>query len=244
METAGIVMLIVQIAFAVHALRRGYPLFWVFLIVFVPLLGCVLYVALVLIPEAVQSRTARRGSKAFLEALDPGKELRKRREALEASDTVGNRAALAEEYVRQGMLDEAIRLYESSLTGLYRTDPELLRGLAAALAKAGQFDRVRSVLDTLYQSNPGFDHPEARLLRARALEELGDTEQALEEYSALLKASAGVEPKCRYALLLKRLGRLTEARALFDEILRDARLGNRHSQRLNQEWVAIAKKEL
>jgi hypothetical protein len=243
METAGIFMLLVQIAFAIHVIRRGYPLFWVFLIIFVPLIGCLLYVAMVLIPEAMQSRTARQGSRAFLKAIDPGKELRKRREALEISDTVSNRSALAEEYLRQGMVSEAIGLYESSLTGIYRTDPNLLLGLATALARAGRFDRAKETLETLYQANPEFDNPDARLLYARALEELGDTEKALNEYSALVKTSSGAETKCRYALLLKRTGRVSEAKALFEEILRDARTGSRHSNQLNKEWLEVAKKE-
>lgn len=244
MQNAGILMLLVQIAFAIHAIRRGYPLFWVFLIVFVPLLGILLYVAMVLIPEALQSRTAHQGARVLRKALDPGKELRLRREALEISDTVGNRAALAAEYLRQGMLDEAIQLYESSLTGMYRTDPELLSGLAAALVQAQRYERAKETLDALYAANPDYDSPDARLLLARAREELGETGQALEDYAHLLRTASSAEVKCRYGLLLKRVGRTDEARALFQEIVKDAKVGTRHSARLNREWVEMAQREM
>jgi hypothetical protein len=244
MQTTGIIMLAIQIAFAVHAIRRGYPLFWVFLIIFIPLIGCLLYIVMVLLPEALQSRTARQGSKAFLKAIDPGKELRKRREALEISDTISNRSALAQEYLKQGMWDDAVQLYERSLEGMYRTDPNLLLGLATALVEARAFGRARETLDTLFQANPEFDDPDARLLYARTLEELGDTEKALAEYAALLQAAPGAEAKCRYALLLKRVGRTSEAQALFGEILKDARGGSRHSNRLNKNWVDLAKREM
>lgn len=244
MQNAGIVMLLVQIGFAIHAIRRGYPLFWVFLIVFVPLIGCLLYIVMVLIPEALQSRTAYQGARALRKALNPGKELRRHREALEMSDTVGNRAALAAEYLRQGRLDEAIQLYESSLTGMYRTDPELLSGLAAALVQAGRYDRARETLEALYAANPEYDNPAARLLLARTFAELGEMDRALEEYAGLLRTAAGAEVKCRYGLLLKRVGRTEEAEALFREILKDARAGTRHSARLNREWVETAKREL
>jgi hypothetical protein len=244
MQTTGILMLLIQIGFAIHAIRRGYPLFWVFLIIFVPLIGCLLYVVMVLLPEAAQSRTARQGSKLFRKALDPGKELRQRREALELSDTVGNRAALAQEYLKQGMLDDAIQLYERSLTGMYRTDSGLLLGLATALVQAGKFERARETLDTLYEANPGYDNSDAHLLYARAFEELGATDRALEEYAALLRAASGAEVKCRYALLLKRVGRDAEAKGLFEEIVRDANRAGPHSYRLNREWVDRAKREL
>lgn len=244
MQITGILMLLIQIGFAVHALRRGHPVFWVFLIVFVPLIGCLLYVIMVLLPEASQSRAAQQGSKALRKALDPGKDLRLRREALERSDTVGNRIALAQEYLKQKMFDEAIPLYENSLTGMYRSDPALLLGLATALAEARRFGRAREVLDSLYELNPGYANAAAHLLYARLLAELGETGRALAEYATLLETVGGAEAQCRYALLLKREGREAEARPLFEGILRDAKGANRHSQRLNREWIDIAKREL
>ncbi|MGX2038671.1 tetratricopeptide repeat protein [Methylocaldum sp. MU1018] len=237
-------MLFIQIGFAVHAIRRGQSLFWVFLIIFLPLLGCILYSVMVLLPEVIQSRAARRGSKTLLKALDPQKELRKRREALEMSDTIGNRSALAQEYLRHGMIEDAIALYERSLSGMYRTDPNLLLGLATALVEAKNFERARETLETLFEANPDFENQDAHLLYARALEALGETARALDEYRALAGYSAGAEVKCRHALLLKRTGQTAEARALFEEILKDARGASRHSYRLNKEWVDIAKREV
>ncbi|CAI8887075.1 tetratricopeptide repeat protein [Methylocaldum szegediense] len=244
MEIAGIFILLIQIGFVVHAIRRGHSLLWVFLIIFLPLLGCILYSVMVLLSEVIQSRTARQGSKAMLRMLDPQKELRKRLEALEISDTIENRSALAEEYLKHGMLDEAITLYESSLTGMYRTDPSLRLGLAKALVESGDFGRAREKLETLFRTNPGFESQDAHLLYARSLEALGELDQTLDEYRALAWYSAGAEAKCRHALLLKRMGKTAEARALFEDILKDAKLATRHSRRLNKEWVDIARREL
>ena len=244
MQTSGILLLLVQIGFAIHALRRGYPIYWVFLIVFVPLIGCLLYVIMVLLPEASQSRVAADGARALRKAINPGKELRELKEALELTDTVGNRAALAEEYVRYGKLDEAIALYESSLTGFYRTDPVLLLGLASALVEAGHFEQAKLTLETLAQAHPEEDKPAARLMLARALEGMGDREGALATYARLLETASGAEVKCRYALLLREAGRETEARALFEEILKSAKAGNRHSRELNRVWIDAAKKAL
>jgi hypothetical protein len=244
MQTTGILMLLVQLGFAVHALRRGYPIYWVFLIVFVPLIGCLLYVIMVLLPEASQSRMAADGARALRRAINPGKALRECKEALDLTDTVGNRVALAEEYVRHNKLDKAIALYESSLTGFYRTDPVLLHGLAKALVEAGEFEHAKETLQTLVQARPEEDKPTARLLMARALEGLGDREAALAPYAKLLAAASGAEVKCRYALLLRDTGREAEARPLFEEILRGDKAGNRHSRELNRPWTDAAKKAL
>lgn len=244
MEITGLLMLFIQIGFAIHALKRGHPIFWVFLIVFVPLIGCILYVVMVMLPELGQSRAAAQGTKALRKALDPGKELRERREALERSDTVGTRVALAQAYMKQRMFDEAIPLYENSLVGMYQSDPELLLGLATALVESKRFQCAGEVLDSLYAQNPDYAHPNAHLLYARVLDEMGETDRALEEYARLLESLGGPEVKCRYGLLLKKAGRDAEARPLFEDIVRDARGGSKHSRQLNREWVEIARREL
>ncbi|MFM8443313.1 MAG: tetratricopeptide repeat protein [Methylococcus sp.] len=244
MQTSGILLLLIQIGFAVHALRRGYPLFWVFLIVFVPLIGCLLYIIMVLLPEFSESRTATQGARALSKALNPGKALREREEALAIADTVVNRIELAEEYVRHGRLLEAIQLYERSLNGIYQTDPVLLEGLAAALVEAGEFERARLTLDDYARAHPELDKPALRLLRARTSEGLGDSAAALEEYGKLLETTGGAEIKCRYGLLLKAVGRGEEATRLFEELLREDRRGNRHSRHLNREWVEKARQAL
>ena len=244
MQSTGILLLLVQIGFAVHALRRGYPIYWVFLIVFVPLIGCLLYVIMVLLPEFTESRVATDGARALGKALNPGKALRERQEALEISDTIGNRVALAEEFVRQGKFNEAIGLYESSLTGIYRTDPVVLLGLAGVQVEAGLFGPAKATLATLAQARPDEDKSLARLLLARALEGLGEQEAAIAEYERLMQTASGAEVKCRYAALLSAVGREVEARKLFEEILKEAKAGNRHSLQLNKPWIEAARKAL
>jgi hypothetical protein len=248
MQNAGILMLLIQIGFAIHAIRRGYSLFWVFLIIFVPLIGCILYTVMVLLPEAKESRTARKASKSLATALgtaiNPKKELNRKIERLEMADTLDNRTDLAREYLKHGMFDEAIELYERSLTGLYRTDPELLFGLATARFEAGRFEPAKAALDTLAEAHPDLAKPEARLLAARTLEALGETGPALDLYAELARRHLNAEIQCRYALLLKRAGREDEARGWFAEIVRDAKGTSQHAYRLNKEWIDIARREV
>jgi hypothetical protein len=86
--------------------------------------------------------------------------------------------------------------------------------------------------------------PPARLLLARALEGMGEQQAALAEYAHLQQTAAGAEVKCRYAQLLGAVGRESEARQLFAEILKDAKVGNRHSLQLNKPWIDAARKAL
>jgi hypothetical protein len=244
MQTTGILVLLVQIAFAVHALRRGYPIFWVFLIVFVPLIGCLLYIIMVLLPEFTQSRMATDGSRALRRAIDPNKALRELRHALEVSDTVANRIALAEELARHRRFDEAIALYERSRVGIHRNDPVVLLGLSAAYLENGQFDEAKGVLDAYQKAHPETRTAEADLLLARTLQGLGEREAALQVYEQLLDAASGPEVKVSMAALLDSMGQKRRARGLYEEVVKDVSLGNRHSQKLNRRWADEAKRAL
>lgn len=87
MDIAGFLLVAVQIGFAVHALEKGYPLFWVFLIIFVPLLGCLLYAVLVILPEVRSSRATLTASKVIKSASHPSRRLRELRDNLDADNT-------------------------------------------------------------------------------------------------------------------------------------------------------------
>jgi hypothetical protein len=243
MHIVGIIIFIIQIGFAAHAIRNRHDQIWVYLIIFVPLIGCILYTLMVLLPEAKSSRAVKGVSKALTTTLDPKRDLRKRLENLDVSDTVANRVALANELLKQGMVDDAIALFERSLKGIYATDPYLLLGLAQALFASGKFQKAKDTLELLMQQNPDYRNQEGHLLYARTLEELGDS-KAIEEYQALCQYYSGAEAKCRYGLFLKSQGKSTEAAAVFTDLARAAKRASKHSYQLNRQWIDIARREM
>ncbi|HSN16761.1 MAG TPA: tetratricopeptide repeat protein [Gammaproteobacteria bacterium] len=239
-----IISVVIEIVFIVHAINRRQDYFWIFIILFFPLVGCAVYALMVWIPDARHSRTARGTSKAVLSLVDPRRELRNRLSHLDVSDTVENRVSLARELARHGMTQDALSLYERSLKGVYEDDPYLLQGYAGALFEAGMLQDARAALEKLRATNPTLKSQEAQLLYARVLDRLGETVLADKQYAAVVQAFGGMEAKCRYALFLKQQARKEEARDLFEDILRGAKHTSGHSRRLNKEWIGTAKREL
>ncbi|MGA2225425.1 MAG: hypothetical protein ABSH41_13400, partial [Syntrophobacteraceae bacterium] len=68
-------------------------------------------------------------------------------------------------------------------------------------------------------------------------------EEAVERYAAILKESVGEEVRCRYGLLLKKLGRVQEATLVFEEIARDARVSPKFYRKSEKKWISIARRE-
>ena len=234
---------LLQIVCVVHVIRTGRPYLWIYALLFLPGLGVAAYVIVEILPGLFGSRAARHFGSSAVGALDPGRELRQRRQALEETDTVDNRRLLAEALVAAGQHDEAMGLYRGILTGIHADDPGMLMGMARAAHGLGQYDVALATVTKLGETDPRYQPVEAQLLHAMALEGLGRDDEAAADYSQLVTHAPGEEVRCRYALLLQRHGDRASAKALFDEILARSRRAPRHYRSQEREWIDIARRE-
>ncbi|HWE73692.1 MAG TPA: tetratricopeptide repeat protein [Stellaceae bacterium] len=242
MPAFGVLLLLAQIACAVHIVRSGRPYFWIYIVVLVPMVGMAAYLIAELLPELMGSRTARHAASEMKRTIDPTRGLREATRRAVMTPTIENKAALAEEYLRAGQPTNAAAFYRETLTGIHSTDPALMLGLARALFAQGDSPGTEAVLRQLREANPDYHSPDGHLLFARSLEEQGKPESALSEYTALINYYPGQEARCRYGILLRRLGRPEEARRIFAEICHSVEYGPSHQRRAQREWYDIAKR--
>ena len=240
----ALVVLLLDISLIYHASRTGRLQPWAFTILMVPMIGALAYIVVELVPEWLGSHDVQKARKRVASKLDPDKYYRELSDRLAVTDTIANRAALAEECVAVGRYDEAEHHYDHILS--LPMGHEALFALGKAKA---QFARRRPAdalvtLDELQKTWPDYNSAEAHLLYARALQEAGRTDEALEEYQALLDYAPGSEAKVRYGLLLKLVGRIAEAKVVFTELLVQMKRAPRHVRKTQAEWIAIAEKQL
>jgi len=234
---------VIQAFFVYHVYRSGRPYWWALIILSFPVIGCVAYYLLEVFPGSREHRSARRAAAELARAFNPSSELKRRLEALAVCPSVANRIAAAEEFMRCGVFNEAVRLYEETLTGPHADDPNLLLGLARAHVNNGTHRAAQEVLDNLKAVDSRYRPEEARLLYARTLEGIGNVDQALAEYEELTPVYVGLEAKCRYGMLLKQLGFTVQANHVFREVLEHAR---RFRLNLDSErpWIDAARRHL
>jgi hypothetical protein len=233
----------IQVITVVHLLRTGRDMRWLFLIVFLPMVGCLAYLVIEVLPSLRQSPTARRALKRAQSAVDPHRGVREGSLNYERSQNIETAAKLSGELVAAGRHAEAIRICTQARTGLFEDDPKILLALANAQFAAGEYAAAIATLDYLREKNPGFRSPDGHLIYARALAENGATERALEEYAALANYYPGAEARVRQAVLHKNLGQTARAAELFATILNDARLAPQHFRRSQREWIELAERE-
>ncbi len=237
----GLVMLI-AIGLAIHAYRTGRMSPWLWIILFLPGIGSLLYVILELGPELLSGRTAIRVKRDLVATVDPGRDYRSLAREVQIAPTVHNRLRLAEECLRLGRVQEAATLYEDSATGLHAADPAVLGGLARARFGTGDLAGARAALDALRAENPDWRPADVQLLYARILEGQGQTLEALAALRALATTYPGEEARCRYAELLTRTGDAQAARAEYREIVRRVDLQGKAYRRQQSAWYDAAKR--
>jgi hypothetical protein len=238
-----ILSIIIQVALVVHILKTGRNMTWVFIVLFFPLIGSLAYFIVELLPELTRSRGGQQAKLAIERTVNPDKDLKVAADRFSVAETAQNGMLLAEAMLEKARYAEARDLFVRFLTGLHADDPRMLLGLARAQFGAGEYAATIASLDRLKAAHPEQRSPEGHLLYARALEESGNKDGAIEEYEALCGYYAGPEPFCRLGVLLKARGENDRARPLFEKVLSEAKIAGRHYNTIHKEWVALARRE-
>jgi hypothetical protein len=233
-----------QLLCLAHVIKTGRRCQWLFIILALPFVGSLAYLLLEILPDLRHSRAARQAVRDIGAVIDPERDLREMAQRMAEADTVENRAALAEECLRQERPADAKRLFQSCLIGVHATDHAMMLGLARAQFALKDYAGTCEVLNRLRAAHPDLDCSEGHLLYAQSIEQQGAIEQAVIEYAALVEYYPGEEARCRLALLLQKAGRVAEARVLFQQVVRSVERASKLYYRAERDWYEVARRNL
>jgi len=236
------IILALQVYCAVHSYRRGTLNRWIFLIIFLPVIGSIIYIY----SEILSNRSYRSFSKPTIDVgavINPGGKIKKLEDELRFTDTFANRVKLADAYLAMGQSEKAIELYNASLTGAFAENEHVMAQLIIAYFEQQQYDKVIPIAKKIYNL-PQFPRSRAHILYAKALENIGNTELAEKEFKGMKGRYAYYGPRYEYGLFLKRTNRDKEAADIFTEMLNEEPHLGQMEKRTNREWFSKAKDEL
>jgi hypothetical protein len=210
----------------------------------IPGIGALAYIVVELLPEMLSGPGAQQARRRVGQKLDPEKLYRELSDRLAATDTIANRAALAAECLKIGRFEEAEHHYDHILKLPMGSDPLYALGKAKAEFGCARAADALATLDDLQKQWPDFQSAEGHLLYARALAEVGRSEEALEEFQAIAAYFPGAEARVRYGLLLNLMGRTSEAKVVFTELLIQMKRAPKYLREAQAEWLSIAEKQL
>ena len=209
---------------------------------FLPVASALAYFIVEILPTLRHNRHVRVARETIVEKLDPERELRAARDALDVADTMANRLRVADALTALGRHQEALPLYRQGVGS--RPDFRGGEKLARSLYLNDQPQEALDTLDGLPEVIGQSDRDRVGLLRARVLEELGRDAEALPLYADVSKRLPGDEARCRYAALLLQMGKRGQARLVLEEVEHRMKRLDRHTRMTGASMYDWAIREL
>jgi hypothetical protein len=236
----GVLIATIDMLLLVHIIKTGrfYP--WAFVLVLLPGVGAAIYVTCELAPEWLGLRAGRSGRATNV--FGTSVRYKELRAELAVVDTNATRAALAQECLDMDKFEEAREHYHTILSRPLGDEPAYMLGRARAEYGLDRFADCVATLEQLIKRWSTFSSPDSHLLYARALEGVGRYEEALANYENVGRYYPGVEPRVRKAILLVRLGRGVEGRALAEDVVRALGRAPAHIRRNQRIWLNEARR--
>lgn len=235
-STFYIITVILQAICVIHCIRKGNQNNWIWLIIFLPLIGCLIY----FFSEIFTRREMRSVQTGVGEIFNPSGSIKKLEENLRFSDTFNNRVALADAYLEAGQTQRAITLYESSLTGAFTENEYAISQLIVAYYAEKRYEDVLAMAPRIAKQ-PQFARSKAHILYAMSLGYCGRDEEAEKEFLGLKGRFSNFEARYYYAFFLQKNNRYEEARQVLSEIKDEIPQLSGVERRHHGEWLSRSK---
>ncbi|MET0309010.1 MAG: tetratricopeptide repeat protein [Sphingomonas sp.] len=240
-----LVVIAIQVLCIVHLMRHGRNPLWLTALIFLPMISAIAYLIVEILPGMGSNRTVRTARAQVVATLDPQREVRAARDALELADTVANRLRLADAFAALGRHDEAVPYYREALR-MTPGEPDVRTQakLAASLHAVGRSAEALALLDTIPEPVGQSDRDRQGMLRAKIYEHLGRKDEALALYADIVTRLPGEEARCRYAGLLIEEGRERQAMTVLEEVEARMKRLDRHQRAADADMYRWATETL
>jgi hypothetical protein len=229
-------ILILQAFCVYHAYRSGAEQRWYWLIVFFPLIGCLIY----LFHNFYNRGTVSSITEGVKEVVNSNYKIEQLERALRFSDNIKNKLNLADAYMTYGRVKGASDLYADCLQGFMADDPALKMKLLYAHFLNENYSEAVALGKTL-EMEKSFKNSDARLAFAWALHFTGASTAADKIFSDMDRSFTNYQQRMEYAKFLLKTDRAEEARLKLSELMEEFEHMKGPERRLKRDTIREVK---
>ncbi|MBW1296866.1 tetratricopeptide repeat protein [Aquimarina litoralis] len=200
-----------------HVLKNRREYYWYFLILFLPVIGSIIYI----VTQVFNKKDLSKVQNEIVSVVNPTKKVNDLRKQVEFADTFQNRVNLGDALYEINDYSSGIGEYEIALNGNYKSDPGVVKKLLKGYYQTNQFDKVIFCAEQI-SGKPDFKGSQSQFLYGLALEEEGRSEEAEENLKPIDQRYSNYEERYTLAQFLIEKGKPTEAKEILSEILQES----------------------
>lgn len=161
MPILALIPYLIQLLLIIHCIKTGRS-GWLWLIVFLPYIGGIVYIIMNVIPDIKESRIINNFGDSLDNTFRPNNKIITLQKLVKKQETITNIIALADAYSDAGNQEEALKLYNECLSGPYEHDSEIEFRIVKTYLKSENYDEAKKALNR-YKENNTIDGPEQKI---------------------------------------------------------------------------------
>lgn len=220
-----------------HLFKYRNPYYWVFVILFLPLIGCIIY----LIINVYNKRNTDLIQENVVSIINPTKKIKDLEKKLQFSETYQNRVDLADAYVQIKDFDKAIPYYLSALEGNFQNDFYVIEQLIQSYFTIKDYKNVILYAEKI-KDHSEFKKTRSQFLYGLALEKIGKLEEAETNLKEIDIRFSFYDERFVLAKFLIDRNKTQEGKDILDEIYNESQYMTKQNKRIYRNTIAEVEK--
>jgi hypothetical protein len=220
-----------------HAIKNRNNYYWIFLILFLPVIGAVIY----LVTQVYNKNDANKIQEEITSILIPTKKVKDLEKQLAFSETYQNRVNLADAYLEMKDYNNAITHYEFALKDKSQKGLYVIKQLVKAYYGLKNYKKVIKYAEQI-KGETEFENSKAQFIYGLALEEEGATEIAETTLKKIDLRYSNYQERLILAKFLVKHNKQEEAKSILNEILIESQNMTKPNRKRYRETIQDVQK--
>lgn len=218
-----------------HLFKNRNDYYWIFAIVFLPVVGCIIY----LITQVIKKRDADKIQESLITVINPTKKVKDLERKLQFAETYLNRVNLADAYISIKDYPNAISHYKKALEDTAQNDFHVSKQLILSYFFHEDYEKVVAFSEQLKQTSE-FKKAQLQFVYGLSLEHLGRIDEAEEQLKEIDKRYCNYDERLELIQFLIRHDKTGEAKEVLEEVYSEIQ----HMSKVNQRSYRMAIAEI
>lgn len=222
-----------------HLIKNKNSYYWVFLILFLPIIGSAIYI----FSQVFKKNDVEKIQSEISTLINPTKKIKDLESQLQFSETFQNRVNLADAFFEVKDFYNAVKHYEASLKDNFHKDFYVIKQLIASYFELNDYENVLLYSEKL-KNNSEFENSKAQFFYGLALDKVGKTEEAEVELRKIDTRFSNYNERLTLAEFLLERGKKEDAKEILQEISTESQHMNNDNKRIYRVTIAQVEKLL